>query len=165
MSQAIDNLSPDSLGWAFAHVKRFGDTDIFPEPFEFDSIGESWPEVQAYLSSIDLSKHSFRSPMRALSAKHANGFRVVVQLDPYDSLLYLAIAREVGALVESLRIPEERGIACSYRVEFSPDGQLFKKAGGWDQFQETSRARCREPKVKFVLTADISDFYNQIYHH
>ena len=103
--------------------------------------------------------------MRMLSPKHTNGFRVVAQLEPYDSLLFLGIAREAGEPIERIRVPEGRGIACSYRIGFTPDGQLFKRPGGWEQFQDTARVRCGDARIKYVLTADISDFYNQIYHH
>ncbi len=38
----MDQLQPESLDWAFTHTQRFGDTDIFPVPFEYEAIKHSW---------------------------------------------------------------------------------------------------------------------------
>ena len=42
-------LQQDSLDWALAHVLRFGDTDVFPVPFEYDAIEYDWANVKASL--------------------------------------------------------------------------------------------------------------------
>lgn len=40
-------LSERSLDWALEHILNYGDTDIFPEAFEFDAIKHDWQEVKA----------------------------------------------------------------------------------------------------------------------
>lgn len=55
-----DTLSSDSLDWALTHISRFGDTDIFPVPFEFDAIKHGWNWIKAELEKIDLTDYRTR---------------------------------------------------------------------------------------------------------
>ena len=36
--ELMDVVSSAAVDWALTHVKRFGDTDIFPVPFEFGAV-------------------------------------------------------------------------------------------------------------------------------
>jgi hypothetical protein len=42
---------------------------------------------------------------------------------------------------------------------------LYAEASGWDLFQESSETAAGGEGVRYVATADIADFYNQISHH
>ena len=35
-------LHERSLDWALAHALRYGDTDVFPLPFEYEAIKHDW---------------------------------------------------------------------------------------------------------------------------
>ncbi len=35
-------LKEASFDWALAHVQKYGDTDLFPVPFEYDAIKGLW---------------------------------------------------------------------------------------------------------------------------
>ena len=52
-----DHLKEESLNWALAHVRRFGDTDLFPVPFEFQALAKAWSKVLPDLLAIDLAVH------------------------------------------------------------------------------------------------------------
>ena len=54
----MDNISATSLDWALQHVERFGDTDIFPVPFEFNAIGATWTWLRGELVNRDLDTYS-----------------------------------------------------------------------------------------------------------
>jgi hypothetical protein len=160
-----DQLRPESLKWALTHVLRFGDTDIFPVPFEYKAIEQCWGVLQQELASIDLSTYEPRSLRRFLVPKPRGGFRVAIQLDPVDTLLYTAIVYEAAELIEQQRVVPDRRIACAYRVEIDANGQFFRTKDGWPDFHEQSTQLAESGKYGFVLTADIADFYNQISHH
>jgi len=87
-----DYLSPTSLDWALAHIRKFGDTDIFPVPFEIKPIADRWQEIRKHLEQIDLSAYSVQAAQRVLMPKSRVGFRVATQLDPIDSIVYAALA-------------------------------------------------------------------------
>jgi hypothetical protein len=117
-----DNVAEASLDWAYIHMRRFGDTDIFPVPFELEALSFTWDSVRRELSQKDLNVHSLGSSRRTLVPKPSGGFRVATQLDPIDSLLYAAMLYEHLPKVEGARVPIDRRIACSYRLDVQPDG-------------------------------------------
>ncbi len=159
-----DALSDSSLEWALKNVRRFGDTDIFPVPFEYQCIAADWPSLKPYLQTVSLSNWTTRALFRTLVPKHHGGFRVATQLDPLDSLIYCSIIHEAAEDIEKSRVSSER--ACSYRLAPAADGTLFSsQEGGWSDFQIHSRRLVADKSVTYVLTADLADFYSHASHH
>jgi hypothetical protein len=161
----MDLLSQASLDWALTHVLRYGDTDIFPTPFEFDAIAHSWNSIREEVSNIDLRTHQPGPARRILVPKPGGGFRVATQLDPVDSIIYAACLYEAADLIEASRIPANRRIACSYRVEIDANGRFFSATPGWRNFHEHSAELAASEGITHVLVADIADFYNQLSVH
>ncbi|WP_156040488.1 RNA-directed DNA polymerase, partial [Chondromyces apiculatus] len=156
-------LSVSSLDWALAHLRKYGDTDKFPQPFEIEVIERAWhASLRAELANIDLTQHRWTAERKMLVPKDAAAFRNAAQLDPIDSLLLAALVYEIGALIERRRSPVAEQRVFSYRFDPSADGTLYSP-DRWDAFWETSIRRAAVSSV--VLTVDITDFYNQIYHH
>ncbi len=161
----MDNLKIESLDWAITHIRRFGDTDLFPIPFEYEAIRHSWLNLKRELSQLDIGSHEGRPARRFLVPKQYGGYRVAIQLDPIDTIIYTALAYEAADAIDKYRIPTERKVACSYRVQLGPKGELFRKNNGWDDFHEKSTELATSRTCHYVVTADIADFYNQIGHH
>jgi hypothetical protein len=161
----MDGLSAGTLDWSLNHLIKFGDTDIFPVPFEYEAIRANWTDVQAHLMKVDLAAHETHATFSLLTPKVGYGFRVVNQLHPYDCLLYTGMIRECAELAEAFRVPKEKRIACSYRVRVTPEGELFEAGVGWKEFQDQTTEYLSLKESNFVITADIADFYNQTYHH
>lgn len=159
-------LQNDSLDWALAHVRRYGDTDVFPVPFEYAAIEHDWTNIKASLTATDVLQWTTR-PQRILhSPKGRNGFRIITQLDPLDFLVLAGLIREVATDLESRRVPMAENRVFSYRAAPRADGQLFSPDCGYHQFLETCRQKLlANPRVQVVSTTDISDFYSRIYHH
>lgn len=161
----MDNLEPDSLDWTITHISRFGDTDIFPVPFEYDAVRHAWTGIKHALAKTDLSAYQCRPFRRVCVPKPSGGYRVAVQLDPLDTLTYTAMVYEAAELIDKYRTPLEEKVACSYRVQTDAKGQLFRPTNGWDDYQSKSQELADTGDYEYVLTADIADFYNQISHH
>jgi len=153
----VDQLSSRSLRWALTHILKFGDTDLFPALFEFEVIRSHWSEFVGFLQSIDLASHKWRQSRRWLIPKDQLSFRAAVQLDPFDSILFTGIIRDLAQAVESKR----QDTVFSYRVGLTDDGQLYLPRTR-SRFWDTSRAFISDHDFAVVL--DISDFYNQIDH-
>ncbi len=163
-TSSVDYLSNEALDWALTHIDHFGDTDIFPTPFEYRAIRHDWNGVKGFLSKIDLTTYQTRSYIRCLIPKPAGGYRVAIQLDPLDTIIYTAMVYECAETVEKAR--SAKNIACSYRVKLGGNGELFEPGNAWqDVFNKTSLEYAQSGAFQFVVLADVSDFYNQIYHH
>jgi hypothetical protein len=160
----MDQLTPASVDWALTHVQRFGDTDIFPVPFEMEALAADWAGIKPRLLNVNLESHMPGPVRRALVPKPGGDFRVTVQLDPLDALIYAAAIYEAATPIENSRVSEELRVACSYRVHLDAKGSFFGIESGWRHFHERSK-ELLAADYSHVFLADISDFYNQIYIH
>src|SRR5688500_8986764 len=101
------HLKDASLDWALKHIERYGDTDIFPIPFEYQAIRHCWEPGQGFgeirarglrelLRATDLSNWALRPQRRCIAPKNLFGFRIATQLDPIDALQFAALVFELG---------------------------------------------------------------------
>lgn len=155
-------LATPSLDWALEHLRRYSDTDKFPRPFEVDVIGRMWVSFRTTLAAVDLTQHRWQGERKMLVPKDLASFRNAAQLDPIDSILLAALIYEVGDQIEQKRSPLQDDRVFSYRFSPTPDGTLFGP-DRWDAFWNKSIEHSRSRP--FVLSVDITDFYNQISHH
>jgi hypothetical protein len=159
-------VQENSLEWALRHVERFGDTDVFPPPFEYKAIRHDWDRIRKYLTSQNILEWHTRPQRTFLAPKGMYGFRVVTQLDPLDFLLFTATIKEIAEDLESRRIDKTRGIVHSFRYISNSDGRFFDSEINYQTFLKASKVNLDDnPQFTHVATADIADFYSRIYHH
>jgi hypothetical protein len=158
-------LSETALEWALKHLQRFGDSDILAVPMEYQAIAADWLQLKKWLLAVDVAAHEPRPLLRFLVPKPEGGYRVATRLDPLDALIYTALVYEFVGALEKSRIPRRRRVACSYRLAPKADGTLFDADSGWEDFYSRSQGLSKRATSKWVLLADISDFYSQISHH
>ena len=158
-------LKENHLEWALKHLLKYADSDLYPRIFEFQAISHNWQEVKNYLLSLDLEKYQPKSPMINLAPKPNGNYRVSHQLEPCDSLIYTSLIKEVCEVIEQSRIPESQNIACSYRIKPDMEGSFFSVDTGWNNYVSRTEELSKEFKDGWVIVADITDFYNQIYTH
>ena len=160
-------LNHQSFEWALKQALNYGDTDIFPEAFEFLAINHQQDSILKWLQSEDVLKWKVRPARHCLTPKHRYGFRISTQLDPIDFLVYTALVYELGEDLEARRVPKSEKIVHSHRFEPRDDGRMFDKSFGYDTFIQ----QCREIAGKthnsfeWVVLADIADFFPKLYHH
>lgn len=158
-------VKENHLEWALKHLQKYSHSDFYPKLFEFAAISHKWQQVKGYILSLDLDDYSPKSPMINLASKPNGNYRIVHQLDPIDSLIYTALIREVCEIIGNYRIPESENIACSYRIKPDLEGSFFSSDTGWDIFNTRSEEFAEKYETGYVIVADITDFYNQIYTH
>jgi hypothetical protein len=158
---AQNTLSLASLNWARKHLIKENDTDLFPLPFEITILSKDWLAARRALSNIDVSSHRWSQFRKILIPKDEFMFRSVCQLAPIDSFLFSALVRTIGAKIESRRAPNTQ--VFSYRFNPTKAGEFYGGANNWEGFW--SRSRRIAKGCGCVAIADITDFYNQIYHH
>jgi len=159
-------LKQGSLNWALKHALNFGDTDVFPVPFEYKALQCDWESIRQELDSSNILEWTTRPPRTLLSPKAKYGFRAITQLDPLDFLIFSSLVFDVSEELESRRVPVQNEVVFSYRVNTNDEGQLFDPDIGYRQFIERCRTKLAgNTEGVYVATADISDFYSRIYHH
>jgi reverse transcriptase-like protein len=159
-------LQESSLDWAIRHALRYGDTDVFPVPFEYQAIEFDWDNIKAHLAGQNVLTWATHPHRTLLSPKAKYGFRAITQLDPLDFLLFSATVKEVAEDLETKRVAVTDNRVFSYRVQVNAEGQLFDPNTGYRAFlAECQRKLDRSSGIRVVGTADISDFYSRIYHH
>jgi hypothetical protein len=155
-------LKEDDLDFAKLHIEKYYDSDFFPKPIDFGALWASWDEVKKELLSKNVNKLTISTPRILAAPKPSGTFRVVHQLDPMDCLVYTALVSSICDKVEAARPPSAARIACSYRIE-KKDGSFFASGTGYPEFTERTEELAQQ--FAWVLSLDISDFYNQIYLH
>lgn len=160
-------LKEKSIRWAINHLLRESDTDLYPKPIEIDIIAEMKEDVVSACLKIDISNYKWNTHRRFLIPKDEISYRLATQLNPIDNIVLLSLIHEYGQNIEKRRINN----AISYRFSPNEDGSLYSTNNSWYEFWSRCKRFCLidEDEIddcySYVLYCDISDFYNQIYHH
>ncbi|MBA4109364.1 MAG: RNA-dependent DNA polymerase [Leptothrix sp. (in: Bacteria)] len=155
---------------AINNIVKYGDTDIFPFPYETRLFDDMTDEV-----AISLVETHTHFEARLIEAPPVNistfstlgytGYRWSTQIDPYWNAYFLGVTLSLAEKIEQARLSP----SSVYSYRFKPDNRessLFDKSVTWRNFQQDSLDYCRSnDQIKFVVTCDIADFYTRIYHH
>lgn len=156
-------LNERSIEWAIVHNKAMKDTDLFPLPKEIEILADNLEESVNIIKDIDFPSYNWQSARRYLIPKKELSYRMATQLNPLDSILFSTIIHQFGNKIERRRIPISEDKVFSYR--FSPNklGYMYTLEDSWKSFWTSSLMKMNN--YDFAVYLDISDFYNQIYHH
>lgn len=156
---------------AVDNISGFGDTDIFPFPFENHVLRDQRERAIDLLLEIhgDFDSRLQAEPpvnVSTCAPVGYTGFRWATQIDPLWNAYFLALVISVASDIELARLPVTSDCVFSYR--YNPDkstGGLFDQSTNWRSFQEKSLEYASDPSTKYVVTCDIADYYTRIYHH
>lgn len=155
------NLQQSSFEWAIDFVVAHSDGDLFPKIPELQAAADRKAELAADLAAKPLAALPAGPSRRFIVPKDEISYRQATQLDPQDSIVFSALAYELGQYVEARRLPDDR--VFSYRFKPTASDGLYANQSGWNAFW--SKAAMLGTQCGAVLYCDIADFYNQIYHH
>lgn len=156
-------LNTDSINWAIKNLYLHNDTDIFPKLREIATVNSTPSIVVDYLSNIDIGAYKWKENRRFIIPKSENSYRIATQLNLLDNIMLTSIIYEFGQKIEDGRIPTSEKTVFSYRFAPQNNTSLYDNRIGWKNFWET--CRIKGLNHKYAIYLDISDFYNQIYHH
>jgi hypothetical protein len=156
---------PDSLDWALKHIEEFGDTVFLPRCFEYEAIRHGWPKVKTWILNQDLRGWSALDLRRLLASKSTYSYRYVTQLDPIENLIFTSLIHQIGGSLEAVRLPNDRKTIFSWRFAPLPTGQMYDPDVRWYHFNERCSEMAAPAGCKFVVVADIADFFSRIYSH
>lgn len=153
-------LDRDSVAWALNAVAASSDSDLFPPTPEFKQAAGSPNGLLDALTSPELKDLEIGASMRFLVPKDDVSYRQATQLDPQDGLILTALVYQFGQRIEDRRLPRDQ--VFSYR--FGPtEAELYTEESDWNRFWAKARDLAKQSST--ILYCDITDFYNQIYHH
>ncbi|MBB3386654.1 MULTISPECIES: RNA-directed DNA polymerase [unclassified Rhizobium] len=155
------SLSKSSIEWAIKFITEHADGDLFPRLLEIEAIRERASEFADLVLSKQLKDLPHGSHRRFIVPKDEISYRQATQLDPQDSVILSALIYQYGSHLENRRRPANQ--VFSYRFAPSMHNGLYDRETSWNDFWTTASSRARTAEK--VLYCDISDFYNQIYHH
>ncbi|HHT71546.1 MAG TPA: Retron-type reverse transcriptase [Firmicutes bacterium] len=156
-------LEGASVEWALNSLLRNSDTDLFPRPIEINILEKLLPDAVNDITKLNISNHNPTAPRRFIVPKDDLSYRVASQLDPLDSIILTSLVYAFGKGIEARRRPTSEKRVFSYRFSPSVNGDLWQTNDSWNDFW--GHCRALSEKYQYVLVTDISDFYNQIYHH
>ncbi|MGG4692757.1 RNA-dependent DNA polymerase, partial [Proteus mirabilis] len=164
------NDQDSSFALALKNIINFGDTDIFPYPYETRMFDDIFSEILTSLKEThkNFTEHINECPpinISTCSTVGYNGYRWATQIDPYWNAYFLGLVLFLASDIENNRVDSTH----VYSYRFAPDfasGALFCKNINWRKFQEDSLELAKsDEKINFIVTCDIADFYTRIYHH
>lgn len=161
----VVHVSEAALDWALVHAENYGDTDVFPVPFEFKAIRHSWDEIKPILLLQDLDTRQVKEHRRYIAPKGPFAYRIVTQIDPIDFLFYSALIYEIGHDLENSRTPISEEIVHSSRFNPDENGRMYDRDYGYSTFMQKCRELVEEDECHYVVVTDIADFYPRIYLH
>lgn len=156
-------ISRDSMEWAKTHIKKYYDSDFYPTPFEYNAIWKNWDQIIEFTTKKQIKDINVKQPIYHVAPKANNGFRVVHQLNPIDSIIYTALAYETANFIEEKRKNVADDSVCSYRIKMNSEGNFFQDGSGYKDFVTKSELLAKN--YAYTMMADFTDFYNQIYVH
>jgi len=156
---------------AIDNVRKEGLTDIFPTPFEVESlknehfktflIGQIKPRINSG-SLAGLKIHPLGHVL--FPKKDAYDFRRAALIQPIDTIVYLALVLMYADIIEKHRIKKRNNVVFSYR--FKPqNGYLFDPKYTFTAFQSFVSNKTKSKRVKVLVKCDISNYYDRLNLH
>lgn len=159
----------ESARRAISHLSAYGDTDIFPTLPEMKCLIERSDDVAERLRTLTVGDYRPGTALEFLTPKSALGFRISHQLSATDSVIYLSSLIECAPALEGRRLPVEQEAAFSYRFQEGDGPRLFRLGASYHDWMMklTGIGEAEDPfeRDPFVISTDISDFYQRIYFH
>lgn len=155
---------------AIRNIIRFGDTDIFPFPYETRLFEDQHAEIVASLleTHANFKNKLVEAPpvnVSTCSTVGYTGYRWATQIDPYWNAYFLGLVIAMAEKIEATRLSAQYIYSYRYKPDLA-DASLFDKSVIWRDFQQDSLDLvARTPELLYVVSCDIADFYPRIYHH
>lgn len=156
---------------SIANVLKEGLDDVFERPFEVDLLKNKLFQEKVFsLVKSSLNSNSFEGlavnkiTHVLLPKNSAFDFRRCALIQPLDLIKYNALVLSIADDIEKNRIPISENRIFSYRLK-PEKGYLFNRFRHMTAFQKATREKAKRRSVKFVVSCDISNFYDRLNLH
>ena len=155
--------------YAVKNIILYGDTDIFPFPFENILFKENEVKLVKLLEDIHSNFDQYISNIpiiheNSLQTVGYLGYRWGTQIDAIWNAYFLGLVLSLADSIEKARLSTTKKKIFSYRFNYNEEkNTIFDLNYHWNTFYQEALNKAKE--YNFVLKCDISDFYPRIYHH
>ena len=159
---------PKAIRRALQNIVAFGDTDVFPYPFERYLFDDKQEECAALLETRsaqfddELRSHPPIN-VETLAQVGYTGFRRVTLIDPLWNAYYLALVISVADEIEGARAAMSDKRVFSYRYDWSQAQRSLFRDVTWIDYRK--QAVTLSQNHEFVIITDIADHYDRVNHH
>lgn len=154
---------------ATQNIINFGDTDVFPYPFENALIRRNQDKFVELIQDVSSNFDSYfeSTPPQfesSLVPVGYQGYRWATQICPFWNAYMLSAMLRHSAEIEAQRLPVGTNCVHSYRIETNEQAaNIFSQEYNWRSFMTRSYELAQD--CEYVVVTDISEFYRRIYHH
>ena len=153
---------------ALTNVIAFGDTDVFPFPFERYLFDDKLDEC---IDLLDKRCKNFENEVNThpplnidtLAQVGYTGFRHVTLIDPLWNVCYLALVISIADEIEADRLPLSEKRVFSYRYSWDKEKSSLFQDVTWLHYRKQAVDLSRGHS--FILVTDIADHYARVNHH
>lgn len=168
LSSLMSIRMPTAIRRALKNIVAFGDTDVFPFPFERylfdDKLKDSAVLLERRNRNFD-EEINAHPPINveALAPVGYTGFRNVTLIEPLWNAYYLALVISMADEIESARpaISDQR--VFSYRYGWNDARSSLFQDITWNDYRR--HAVLLSQTKQFVVVTDIADHYARVNHH
>lgn len=153
---------------ALKNIAKYGDTDVFPFPFERHLFFDKPDECKEIILDIHKNFDEYLaqqtpSTLETLTQVGYTGFRWATQIEPFWNAYYLALVISVAEKIEQTRPLISEESVFSYRFEWDEENAKLFLDSSWNDYRKRGMTLSKE--FAYVVVTDIADFYPRIYHH
>ena len=159
-----DILSEGELKWAVRHLKKRDGLDLLPPGRHYEAIDSVWSRFSTEILNTDVSRWRWSEASLLYAPKSDFTYRPCSELHPIDTIIITAITWKNRIKIEDYRIPISENIVFSNRIRREISESFFE-SDGWKKWNHHSAEVLRDEDIKYVVKADIVDFYHQISTH
>ena len=151
------------------NIVSFGDTDVFPYPFENILIRRNQSGFVDLIEQISCNFDDYFTNMppqfeSTLVPVGYQGYRWATQICPFWNAYLLSAVLRHADEIEDARISTDLKSVHSYRIDRDAENpDIFDKNYNWRSFMLESHQLAQ--RTNFIVVTDISEFYRRIYHH
>ena len=153
---------------AVKNIAKYGDTDIFPFPFEryiFEEKQESAVKLLEAIHSDFENSLSSEPPstIEEMVPVGYFGFRKATMIEPFWNAYFLGLVISLAESIELKRVNEAENTVFSYRYKWNEEKHSLFKDSTWLDYKR----QCVENSANcnYVIQTDIADFYPRVNHH
>lgn len=159
---------PTAIRRALKNIVAFGDTDVFPFPFERYLFDDRPKECAALLEQTNRcfeEEVGLHPPINveALAPVGYTGFRNVTLIEPLWNAYYLALVISIADEIENARPPISEKRVFSYRYGWNDSRHSLFQDFTWIDYRKEAVRLSRSKE--FVVVTDIADHYARVNHH
>jgi hypothetical protein len=156
-------LSEVEISEAIAALEFHGLSAFFPPAPEWQAIRAN-ADVKAHIQNLDLDTYAPYQCSTSYLKKDTRMLRAIENLHPQDTIILTALVHLLRDAIEAARLPPKMKKSFSYRAP-TERGALYQTRGNYEKYRARTEQRLSLTSTKFVATADISNFFANVYQH